>query len=116
MLLTAFGRSVLLVNCAFTILSLEIVFSTSGKPPDVFSVHTGKCAKLLERQVYPDVSWGTGHRREDRYENKQLECRKMGPGVVCTELFLWEQAGGMLTHWEGRALRGHFLQEEELQG
>lgn len=46
--------------------------------PDVFSVHTGKCAKPLERQIYPydaDVSRGTERRGEDKSENTQLRCR-----------------------------------------
>lgn len=78
MLLTAFGEfgfvCELCVHCSLPRNCVPRLWEA----PDVFSVHTGKCAKPLERQIYPDeadVSRGTGHRAEDRFENMQLWCR-----------------------------------------
>lgn len=112
------GSSVLFVNCTFTILSLEIVFPTSGLPlvssrytlESVSSFYKGKAIP-----VHPDVSTGAGHRREDRLENEQLERRKLGPGGLHRGISVGagrREASRLV----GRALRGSFLQEAELPG
>lgn len=44
--------------------------------------------------MYPDVSRSAGHKgKTDKKTNSTAE--RGDPGEVCTELFLWEQSGGV---------------------
>ena len=78
MLLTAFGEFGFVCElCVHHSLTRNCV-PRLWEAPDVFSVPTGKCAKPLERQIYPDdadLPRGTRHRGEDRFENTELRCR-----------------------------------------